>query len=88
MFAFILRRIIQAVFVMLVVGFVAFSLFRYVGDPVSIMLGQEATAADRVRLTRDLGLDRSFVVQFGHFVVNAAQGQFGIAYHMGRPSQP
>jgi peptide/nickel transport system permease protein len=85
MLAFILRRIIQAVFVMLVVGFVAFSLFRYVGDPVSIMLGQEATAADRVRLTRDLGLDRSFVVQFGHFVVNATQGEFGISYRMGRP---
>jgi|ERR1700674_206493 len=85
MLAFILRRIIQAVLVMLVVGFVAFSLFRYVGDPVSIMLGQEATAADRVRLTHDLGLDRSFVVQFGHFVANAAQGQFGISYRMGRP---
>jgi peptide/nickel transport system permease protein len=85
MTAFILRRLVQAMFVMLVVAFVAFALFQYVGDPVSIMLGQEATAEDRVRLTRDLGLDRPFFVQFGHFVGNAVHGQFGISYRLGRP---
>jgi peptide/nickel transport system permease protein len=85
MTAFILRRLVQAMFVMLVVAFVAFALFQYVGDPVSIMLGQEATAEDRVRLTRDLGLDRPFFVQFGHFVGNALHGQFGISYRLGRP---
>jgi peptide/nickel transport system permease protein len=85
MLAFILRRLLQAAFVLLAVGFIAFALFQYVGDPVSIMLGQEATAEDRVRLTSDLGLDQPFFVQFGHFAGNAVQGNFGISYRLGRP---
>jgi peptide/nickel transport system permease protein len=85
MIAFILRRLLQAVFVLLTVGFVAFSLFQYVGDPVATMLGQDATPEDRVRLTRELGLDQPFFVQFGHFVVNAVQGKFGISYRLSRP---
>jgi len=84
MFAFIVRRLLQAVVVMLVVSFVAFSLFQYVGDPVQLMLGQYATAADRVRLTHELGLDQPFYVQFYHFVVNAVHGQFGVSLRIGR----
>ena len=51
MFAFIIRRLLQGVLVMLVVGFIAFSLFNFVGDPVSLMLPPEATGADRDRTT-------------------------------------
>ena len=58
MLAFILRRLAQAVVVMLVVGLIAFSLFRFVGDPVVFMLGQDATPEDRVRMTQMLELDR------------------------------
>jgi len=43
MLAFILRRVGQAILVMLAVGLIAFSLFRFVGDPVVFMLGQDAT---------------------------------------------
>ncbi len=85
MLAFILRRTAQAAVVMLAVALIAFALFRYVGDPVTIMLGQDATLEDRARLTRELGLDRTFIVQFAHFVANAAQGNFGISYRLGRP---
>lgn len=84
MFAFIVHRLLQAAGVMLVVGLVAFALFQYVGDPVSIMLGQDITDADRIRLTRELGLDQPFVVQFYHFVINAAQGDFGISLRQGQ----
>jgi len=84
MFAFIIRRLLQAAAVMLVVGLIAFALFQYVGDPVSIMLGQDITDADRIRLTRELGLDQPFVVQFYHFVVNAVQGDFGISLRQGQ----
>ena len=83
MFAFILRRLIQAVFVMVTVAFIAFMLFQFVGDPVLFMLGQDATA-DQVRELRTaLGLDRSFLVQFWHFLLNAAQGEFGISLRQG-----
>ncbi|MGH8821495.1 MAG: ABC transporter permease [Rhodoferax sp.] len=83
MLAFILRRLIQAVIVMVVVALIAFMLFQYVGDPVQLMLGQDATPAQRMQLRIDLGLDRSFIVQFGHFLVNAVQGNFGLSLRLG-----
>jgi peptide/nickel transport system permease protein len=84
MAAFIIRRLLQAVLVMLVVALIAFLLFQYVGDPVSQMLGQDATPEDRARLRGDLGLDQPFYVQFGHFIGNALQGDFGISLRQGR----
>jgi peptide/nickel transport system permease protein len=83
--AFVIRRLLQAIVVMLVVAFVAFSLFQYVGDPVQLMMGQFATPADRIRLTHELGLDQPFYVQFFHFVVNALHGQFGVSLRIGKP---
>lgn len=84
MFAFIIRRLIQAVMVMLVVAMIAFYLFQFVGDPVSIMLGQDATDADRIRLTAELGLDKPVILQFYQFVLNAVQGDFGISLRQGQ----
>ncbi len=84
MFAFILRRLIQAIGVMLGVGLLAFVLFQYVGDPVTIMLGQEATPAERDLLRTQLGLNEPVVVQFYHFVLNAVQGDFGLSLRQGQ----
>jgi peptide/nickel transport system permease protein len=83
MFAFILQRLIQAVVVMVTVAFVAFMLFQYVGDPVVFLLGQDATPEQIRELRADLGLDQPFVVQFWHFLVNAAQGEFGLSLRQG-----
>ncbi len=80
-----LRRLGQAIFVMLAVGLIAFSLFRYVGDPVIFMLGQDATPEDRARITRQLGLDRPFYVQYAVFVERAVHGDFGLSLRQGRP---
>jgi peptide/nickel transport system permease protein len=84
MLVFILRRLMQAMVVMLTVALIAFSLFQFVGDPVSNLLGQEATPEQREALRKDLGLDKSFVVQFGVFVGNAVQGEFGLSLKQGR----
>jgi peptide/nickel transport system permease protein len=84
MLAFIIRRLLQAVLVMLAVAFVAFLLFQYVGDPVSQMLGQDATPEDRARLRTELELDRPFYLQFATFAGNAIQGDFGISLRQGR----
>jgi len=83
--AFILRRLLQGVVVMLVVGFIAFSLFNFVGDPVSLMLPPEATQADRDAMRGILGLDKPFYVQFATFIDNAVHGNFGISLRLGRP---
>jgi peptide/nickel transport system permease protein len=84
MLAFILRRLAQAVIVMLTVAFIAFMLFQYVGDPVTNILGQDATPEQRNQMRADLGLDQPFFVQFGRFVVNAAQGEFGLSLRQGQ----
>jgi len=85
MFSFIVSRILQALPVMLVVSLISFAMFAYVGDPVSIMLGQDYTEAQREALVRELGLDRPFFVQFGSFLGNAVQGEFGLSYRLSRP---
>lgn len=83
MFAFILRRLAQAVIVMVSVALIAFMLFQYVGDPVVFLLGQDATPEQVRTLRADLGLDQPFFVQFWHFLVNAAQGEFGLSLRQG-----
>jgi len=85
MLAFIIRRVAQSILVLLVVGLVAFSMFRFVGDPIDNMLGQERTQADIDRLRIELGLDQPFVVQYYKFLGGAVQGNFGVSYRQGRP---
>ena len=84
MLVFILRRLLQAVVVMLTVAFLAFMLFQYVGDPVTNLLGQDATQEQREQLRKDLGLDDPFPVQFAAFVGNAVRGEFGLSLRQGR----
>jgi peptide/nickel transport system permease protein len=85
MFSFVISRILQALPVMFVVSLISFAMFAYVGDPVSIMLGQDFTEAQRTQLIADLGLDQPFFVQFGKFIWNAVQGEFGLSYRLARP---
>ncbi len=84
MVAYALRSFAQAILVLLAVGLIAFSMFRFVGDPVANMVGQEASQADRRELAERLGLNDPFIVQFGRFVRDVAQGEFGISYRHGR----
>ena len=81
--AFIVRRLLQAIIVMVSVAFIAFLLFQYVGDPVVFLLGQDATPEQIRQLRADLGLDQPFFVQFWHFLLNAAQGEFGLSLRQG-----
>ena len=83
MLIFLLRRLLQAALVLLTVAFVSFMLFQYVGDPVVFLLGQDATPQQIAQLRRDLGLDRPFWVQFGHFLGNALSGEFGLSLRQG-----
>jgi len=85
MAAFLLRRLGQALLVMAAVGLIAFSLFRFVGDPVVYMGGQDATEAQRAQWRRDLGLDRPFLVQYWSFVKNALHGEFGLSLRQVQP---
>jgi Binding-prot-dependent transport system membrane comp, N-term len=85
MFGYLIRSVLQAIMVMVAVAFIAFSMFRYVGDPVASIVGQDATLKDREELAQSLGLNDPMIVQFGRFLGNAAKGDFGISYRQGRP---
>ena len=73
----------QAALVMVTVAFISFMLFQYVGDPVVFLLGQDATPEQVRELRAALGLDQPYIVQFWHFLANAAQGEFGLSLRQG-----
>jgi len=86
MLLFIGQRLLQSLFfVMIAVAFLAFALFRFVGDPVSQMVGVETTLADQARLREELGLNDPFVVQFWDFSRNLITGDFGYSYRTRQP---
>jgi peptide/nickel transport system permease protein len=85
MFAFVTSRLLQAIPVLLVVGLVSFALFDFVGDPVSIILGQDHTEAQRVALVHQLGLDQPFYIQFLRYLWAVLHGEFGISFRLAQP---
>jgi len=85
MLAFILRRLLQSIAVLVAVGLVAFSLFRYVGDPINAMVGQDTTMEEREALREKLGLNDAAPIQFLRFIGNAARGNFGLSYRTSEP---
>ena len=85
MLAFILRRLLQSVAVLLAVGLVSFFLFRYVGDPINAMVGQDTSMEEREALREKLGLTDPAPIQFLRFIGNAVQGKFGLSYRTSEP---
>src|SRR5215216_6168841 len=85
MLAFAIRRLIEAAFVMLTVAALAFVLFRFVGDPVNQLVGQDTSLEDRLKLRAQLGLDDPIALQFGRFVWKVLHFDFGISYQVKQP---
>jgi len=86
--AFVLRRALQSLGVMLAVAFIAFMATAYIGDPLTGLLGAEATPAERADLRQRLGLDDPMPVQFARFAGRAARGDFGVSYRQAEPVMP
>jgi peptide/nickel transport system permease protein len=70
---------------MLTVGLIAFTMFRYIGDPVNQMVGIETTPEQREALRERLGLNDPMIVQYARYMWNAAQFEFGISYQFKEP---
>lgn len=85
MIAFIIRRLLQALLVMILVGLIAFTLFRFVGDPINQMVGIETSAQDRELMRQQLGLNDPVIVQFFHFGWSALHFNFGASYQFKKP---
>jgi peptide/nickel transport system permease protein len=85
MLAFTLRRMLQAVGVMIAVGIISFSMFRYAGDPVNQMVAQDTSAAERAEISKSLGLNDPVLVQFARYFGNAMRFEFGMSYQFRQP---
>jgi len=85
MLAFAIRRLIEGAMVLLAVAMLAFLLFRFVGDPVNQIVGQDTPLEERIALRKQLGLDDPIAIQFGRFVLKAIQLDFGISYQVKLP---
>jgi peptide/nickel transport system permease protein len=85
MLAFTLRRMLQAIGVMIAVGVISFSMFRYAGDPVNQMVAQDTSAAERAQISQTLGLNDPVMVQFARYFGNAMRFDFGMSYQFRQP---
>jgi len=86
MFAFILRRITQAIFVMLIISLIGFSIKSKIGDPVRDLVGERVTPAEREALREELGLNDPFWSQYVRFVKNASHGDLGLSFFHKKPA--
>src|SRR4030088_1970078 len=73
MLAFMLRRALQAIGVMIAVGIISFAMFRFAGDPVSQIVALDSTEGRRAEIRKSLGLDDPVLEQFAHYSADAAQ---------------
>ena len=79
--SFMLRRLTQGLLIILLVGFVIFSLLRIIpGDPVRIIVGPMATETQIEEIAKDLGLRDPLVVQFGRYLVELSNGDMGNSF--------
>ena len=85
MIAFLVRRVLQAIGVFLAVGVIAFTMFRFVGDPVNQIVSLDTPYEERMKIRASLGLDDPIPVQIGRYLGRAVTGDFGISYQFRQP---
>jgi peptide/nickel transport system permease protein len=84
--SFVLQRLLQALFTLLMLSVIVFGLARLTGDPASLMAPMEASEADLANLRASMGLDKPLPVQYWIFLSNAVQGDFGQSIKWNRPA--
>jgi peptide/nickel transport system permease protein len=86
MFAFIIRRIIQAILVMLVISLVGFLIQHSIGDPVRDLVGERVTPAEREVIRDQLGLNDPSYIQYFRFLRKACKGDLGLSFFYKKPA--
>jgi peptide/nickel transport system permease protein len=84
--AFLLRRLLHALFVAWGVVTVVFFLVRLTGDPTLFLVDPSATQEEIAHTRALLGLDRPLAVQYADFLAGAVQGDFGVSIREKRPA--
>ncbi|BBO70715.1 ABC transporter permease [Desulfosarcina alkanivorans] len=87
MVVFIVRRLVQAIFVMLIISLVGFSIKDQIGDPVRDLVGERVTPAERAEIAEQMGLNDPFFIQYFRFVKNAVtKGDLGRSFLYNKPN--
>ncbi len=84
----LIDRLIQSAIVLLFVSLASFAIFSFIGDPVSVLLGQDSTSNERAKVRDEMGLNDPIIVQYGRFVVHGLHGDFGTSYRLREPVGP
>lgn len=86
MYKYILKRLLIVIPVLLGVTFIVFTIMYFTpGDPVTLILGQDAPMEAKEQLREELGLNKPFIERYLSFVGNAFKGDFGYSYRTGSP---
>lgn len=83
---YLVRRIFQIIPVLLIISFIVFALVFLAGDPVAMMLPDDAKPEDIAALRAALKLDRPFIVQYGNYLLNLLSGDFGTSFRYNQPA--
>ena len=84
---YVLIRIGQAIFTLLLLSIVVFLSVHLTGDPGEHLLGPEGTLEDWKQMRKNLGLDKPLPVQYGLFLTKVVRGDFGKSFLTGRPAR-
>ncbi|XOQ13408.1 MAG: ABC transporter permease [Shouchella clausii] len=85
---FLLKRLAQIIPVLFIISFVIFALVYIAGNPVALMLPDDASQEEIDQLTTSLGLDRPFIVQYGNYLLHLVQGDFGDSFRYNTSALP
>lgn len=83
---YLIRRMLQLIPVLLIISFIVFALVFMAGDPVAMMLPDDAKPEDIQALKEALKLDRPFIVQYGNYLLNLLSGDFGTSFRYNQPA--
>lgn len=86
MFAYLVKRVFQAIAVMFVISVIGFAIQGNLGDPLRELVGQSVSEETRQQLRDELGLNDSFMTQYLRFAGNALQGDLGTSYFFKEPA--
>ena len=85
---FLLKKLMQIIPVLFIISFIVFLLVYVAGDPVLLMLPDDATPEDIEALRSALGLDKPFITQYCIYLTNMLKGDFGRSFRYNQPALP
>lgn len=88
MLKFLVKRMLEIIPVLIIISFIVFTLVFVAGDPVALMLPEDASQEDINNLREALGLNDPFIMQYGNYMLGVLQGDFGDSFRYNTAALP